>query len=58
MNIQNPFAGMEVHVIRADGEEHEFTVSDDQVERERQVDEARAFLDDHVKVIKVGGDNA
>lgn len=56
MNIQNPFAGVEMHVIRADGEEHEFTVSDDQVEREKQVEDARAFLSDHVKIIKVGDD--
>jgi hypothetical protein len=56
MNIQNPFAGMEMHVIRADGEEHEFTVSDNQVEREKQVEDARAFLSDHVKIIKVGDD--
>lgn len=56
MNIPNPFAGMEMHVIRADGEEHGFTVSDDQVEREKQVEDARAFLSDHVKIIKVGDD--
>lgn len=56
MNIPNPFAGMEMHVFSADGEEHAFTVSEDQAEREKQVEDARAFLDSHVKIIKVGDD--
>ena len=57
MNITTPFAGMEVHVI-ANNEEHVFTVSEDHEETLERVERAREFLNDHVKVIKVGGDNA
>lgn len=57
MDITNPFAGMQVHVI-ANGEEHEFTVSEDHEETLERVEKAREFLNDHVKIIKVGGDNA
>ena len=49
--MNNPFAGIDVVVVRSDGDSHEFTVSEDSATVSEQTKEALDFLNDKVKII-------